>query len=486
MSIIYSEFKRKFSLSMCKNLKIRLGEMSFFNDFVNGSCGDLYPVIEKDEDCMEKVEKNRYTVENGSVKRFFCQFFPYATYEMTVKAQNGKAGFSFIFDGYEAQILVTGKTLTYICEAVEKKVDLPEYLEDEYTVMVSCRPSNFDIYFKNNDKAEYFYTFQDEKFETTNVYSKFSDSYVLMVASGTVTVKKVLTYIDNGIAIADIRPIRYENSEVMIEQGKIYFTASVRLQAGGFQGIFSWIPGTSEFDMTGALFYDSGDGKWCGDVAASVLYHRSEKQWYLWVCSFSHGHILGHSVFEGDIRFGVNVADIILMEKAAENADISVFKGFQDDEDPDFLYDENSQRWLMAICRINPQTQKYVYVFFESDHPFDGYKYIGQTLEGYETGGSFVKIDGEIFFVCGNDFNKISDYRIYSKSGMRNAVFNYPDGGFRGWGTVVPVKQGSRIRYYWLTFDRYRASDFNWSYGNLYFFESGMNNHNTASTKQSM
>ena len=54
---------------------------------------------------------------------------------------------------------------------------------------------------------------------------------------------------------------------------------------------------------------------------------------------------------------------------------------------------------------------------------------------------------------------------------MTEAKFNFPDGGFRGWGTVIPVKQGTRTRYYWLTFDRHRGSDYNWSYGNLYCFE---------------
>ena len=55
---------------------------------------------------------------------------------------------------------------------------------------------------------------------------------------------------------------------------------------------------------------------------------------------------------------------------------------------------------------------------------------------------------------------------------MQIAAFNYPDGGFRGWGTVVPIKLGSRNRYFWLTFDRHNGSNYNWSYGNLYCFEA--------------
>ena len=80
-NLFCSEFKRKFSVSMYKNLQIKLGEMSFFKDFVNDSRGDLYPVMQKSPDCVECVENNSYVIKCGTVKRLFCQFFPYASYE---------------------------------------------------------------------------------------------------------------------------------------------------------------------------------------------------------------------------------------------------------------------------------------------------------------------------------------------------------------------------------------------------------------------
>ena len=68
---------------------------------------------------------------------------------------------------------------------------------------------------------------------------------------------------------------------------------------------------------------------------------------------------------------------------------------------------------------------------------------------------------------------KRSDYRIYSKDGMKEVKFRHPDGGFRGWGAPFSVKMGSRTRYFWLTFDRHAGSSYEWSYGNLYCFELG-------------
>ena len=159
------------------------------------------------------------------------------------------------------------------------------------------------------------------------------------------------------------------------------------------------------------------------------------------------------------------------MEPAGAN-DVTAFLGFQGDEDPDFYYNEQEKMWYMAICRISLTTKKYRYMFFKSKNPFSDYTYIGQGHEGAETGGSFVNIDGETSFVCGNDFNKRANYRIYTKGGMQEAKFDFDDGGFRGWGTIIPVVMGSRKRYFWLTFDRHNGSSYNWSYGNIYCFEA--------------
>lgn len=472
MNLIYSEFKRKFSLSMYKNLKIKLGEMTFTKDFVNDTFGDLYPIIQQSADCIEKVENNFYILSKGHSKRLFCQFFPYATYEVSVNTTDGEIGFCFQLPNAETTVSVNKDKLICVCEKGINEVQLPSFIKRELTMIISCRPGAFDVYFKNQGKPEYVCTFYDETFKDSNTQSIFSNGYASLFVSGNITVKEVLSYIDNGVSIADIRPIKYEDGEILYEQGKIYLTASIRMQEGTFQGMFSWVPGTAEFQMTGALFYDCGDGKWRGYVAPVILYHRGNKQWYVWVSSFGHEHILAHSVFDGDPRFGVNVVDVEFMKKASSNDDISAFVGFVGDEDPDLFYDEKTDRWLMAICRINPKTKQYTYVFFESYNPFDGYTYIGRGPDGTETGGSFVKINGELLFVCGNNYNEKSDYRIYSKDGMKKASFNYPDGGFRGWGTVIPVKIGSRTRYFWLTFDRHNGSDYNWSYGNLYCFEA--------------
>ena len=465
-------FKRKFAFSMYKDLRLSLGRMTFAKDFVNDTRGNLYPVLEKSADCCENVQHNRYQVASGEVRRWFCQFFPFASYELSATVQNGCAGFVFqLPDDQQAQILLERSKVVFRAGKEEASVPVPAEAGVVPVLLVTCRPGAFDVYFNINGRPEFCTTFSAPEFKKSRYFQTFSNSGVSLLVRSDVCVKSVESFIDNGISIADIRPVRYEDGTVMVENGKIFLSVTIRQEAGGYQGILSWVPGTAEFELTGALFYDCGDGMWAGDVAASILFHRQRKEWLLWMTAFSHGHILGYGTMTGDPRFGVNVADVKLMDKAPESAPNEYFGGFTNDEDPDFYYDADCGKWRMAICRA--RNSGYRYFFFESDDPFTGYRFIGKGIkeEAAETGGSFVKIGNERFFICGNSSQKTSNYRIYSANGMSEARFDFPDGGFRGWGTLIPVPAGSRIRYYWLTFDRHLASSANWSYGNLYCFE---------------
>ncbi len=465
------KFNRLFSKSIHKNQKLSVAEMTFFKDFVDNENGDLYPVIYKSEDCEELVSDNKYLLKNGRSERFFCRFFPYATYEISASVSGGSVGFGFNFPADVLSLTFTEDKLCFSDGEINCDYELPKTEGSVTTMLVTCRPGEMDVYFKNDGKISFFVTIASKKLWHTNKQSVFENTSVCLAAQGKCEVFAVSSYIDNGIAIADIRAVRYENGSTMYENGKIYFTASVRMEKESFQGVFSWTPATSEFTLTGCIFFDCGDGVLCGDVASSLLYNRKTDKWMLWMCAFSHGHILGHSEFLGDVRFGINYVDAELMEKAAEDSDFTSFLGFEGDEDPDFYFDEDSGLWRMAICRLDTEKRQYKYVFFQSERPFDGYSYVCCGVEGCETGGSFVNIEGERCFICGNSFTEKSNYRIYCPDGLEIAEFDYPDGGFRGWGTVVPVQMGSRTRYFHITFDRHNAGDYNWSYGNLYCYE---------------
>ena len=106
MDITKAVFKRQFSMSMYKNLKLPLGRMTFTKDFVTETKrGDLYPVLYRSETCHESVEHNCYRVSQGIVERVIGQFFPYASYEMHGQSVDGAFGFGFQIKDAKAIIL---------------------------------------------------------------------------------------------------------------------------------------------------------------------------------------------------------------------------------------------------------------------------------------------------------------------------------------------------------------------------------------------
>ncbi len=468
------EFKRKFAVNFCKNKKFKLAEMSFYKDFVNDRRGDMYPLLAAGEE--EKVERGHYFARGGA-ERFFTALFPYASYEMTFAALEGACGFHFQTPLGDAKLLLSHENDTLSLLFGEERFALSRRFASGMTLLVTMRKNNFEVYLRDGDMPEFITEFRSDALDGIHFEKAFRASHVCVLTLGKSELKAVESHMDSGLSQADIRPVKYENGDIMIENGKMYFTLTVRTHEEKHQAVFSWIPGTAEFEMTGAVFFDSGDGAWCPDVATSLKFNRKTGKWLLWVCSFDHDHILGHAEFDGDIRFGLNVVDITLLPKADETNTLHDLVGFWGDEDPDFLYDETRGVWVFAVCRLMQSADKrsYGYYIFEGDSPFSYDRFIGCAENGEETGGSLIFLDGALHLVCGNSFRKRANYRVYTLPDMKafhELHFDYDDGGFRGWGTLVPIKCGTRTRLFHLTFDRHNSSSYNWSYGNLYCFEA--------------
>ncbi len=472
-------FRREFSLTLFKNKKLRLSEMSFQKDFVTTQKGDLYPIVERIGNVSEMLEGGKYqvTAENdGRILRYFTHHFPYASYEIAPNSFDGSIGLSLVGKDRRADIIISHDCDGIICTCGENTIKSGVRFERGMSFVITSRKESFDIYIKKENFPQYIGSFSLASFEDIIFEKEFMSTAACLYVSGNAVISSCESYIDCGVSQADIRPIKYENGETIVENGRIFLTMSIRPQENCFQGIFSWIPGTCEFELIGALFFDCGDGAWRNYLASSVVYDRTKKLWYIWTSSFNHKHILAHGVSDTDFRFGVNVIDVTFMEEMKDGCDDTEFLGKRQDEDPDIIFDEKNNRWLMAICRIVEDSdgdQNYRYFIFESDDPITGFRHIAHATCGAETGGGFLKTDDGIFFSCGNGFDKRAEYRVYKIPDMSNFEFircDHDDGGFRGWGCIIPVKKASRTKHYWLTFDRHGGSDWTWSYGNIYGF----------------
>ena len=475
------KFIRRFSLNLRKSLGVPLSKMTLTSDFTDTVRGDLYPLITKDEGTVETVAGARYSVCGGCAERMVAAFFPYATYKLHIESLVGSAGFAFVAGQVRCTVLLENDEWSTVITVTHgdgtERIKVCRELDGGICLTVTARPGFFDIYTEDGGEIRFIATVEVPSFAESNKNTFFGTAKVHSYLSGSAVISGMESCVDCGIGQADIRPFRYENGDVIMENGRIFITFSARMQAGEYQGVFSWVPGTEDIKMVGALFYDSGDGYTRGEVATAYIFDRRDSTWYMWQRNAGGGHVLAKTSFKGDIRYGVNTVDVeTLPLMTAENMDDTKVLGKRGDEDPDFMYDEARGKWLFAICRLAEETKKYQYFFFESDHPHEGYEYVGRGPAGEETGGSIVKLDGRVCFVCGNSFKDKSDYRVYEWGKFdefTNLSSDYPDGGFRGWGTVIPIRYGTRYRYFWLTFDRVQmCKSYNWSYGNLYCFEA--------------
>ena len=757
-------FHRLFSINPYRSLRMKLCEMSFCKDWPHTDRGEPYPIVREVGAALgEKVEGGRIAFSAdapGERARLIGRFFPYASSEVCVDALDGegaRVGLEFAVRSGSGSPY-TAADAPGLCVFVERAGAEVCVCHEEFVggrslgvvrhgtraftpggvLFVSAHGAFFDV----SLGREFVCAIQAEGFSDICRRSAFMNAgvslYVALPAGGRAAVSRAESFLDGGLSHADMKPVRYEDGTPILENGRLFLTLSSRLQAGAYQYVVSWNPSTCELRPEGAIFFDYGDGRWCADVAISLLYHRERREWLFWATAFSHGHILCHGTSAGDPRFGITALDATLMEaqkpgsdvsngglpiqtsvaemdgglartkdcacgkvgaartsasddvlsvqagdcgaemdgglartedcacgkagavrvfasdevlsaqagwrvaeiadgrtrtkdcacgkagaarasasddvlsvqaggrvaemadgqtrtkdcacgkvgaarafasdevlsvqaggrvaemdggqaqtkecacgkagaarafasdevlsvqaggRVAEMADgqartkdcacgkvgaarafasdevlsvqvgaarasasddvLSVQAGGRGasvaeldddtlwlaktgDEDPDFTYDRERGKWYMTICR-SVKGAGYRYFLFESDEPFSGYRHVCHTESGENTGGLMVRIRGRRALVCGSDFKARAEYRVYPLgdfSHFQRLTCDFDDGGFRGWGSLMPVPCGNRTKYVWMTFDRHNGSDYNWSYGNLYAYEA--------------
>ena len=697
-------FHRLFSINPYRSLRMKLCEMSFYKDWPHTDRGEPYPIVrEVGAAPGEKVEDGRIAFSAdapGERARLIGRFFPYASSEVCVDALDGegaRVGLEFAARSGRGSPY-TAEDAPGLCVFVERAGAEVCVCHEEFVggrslgvvrhgtraftpgdaLFVSAHGAFFDV----SLGRELVCTIQAEGFSDICRRSAFMNAgvslYVALPAGGRAAVSRAESFLDGGLSHADMKPVRYEDGTPILENGRLFLTLSSRLQAGAYQYVVSWNPSTCELRPEGAIFFDYGDGRWCADVAISLIYHRERREWLFWATAFSHGHILCHGTSAGDPRFGITVLDATLMEAQKPDSDVSndalpiqtsgaemdgelaqtkecacgkagaarasasddvlsvqagvtrisssdyalsaqaggrvaevagglartkecacgkagaarafssddvlsvqvgaarasasddvlsvqaggrvaemdggltqtkdcacgkagaartsasdevlsvqaggrvaemadgqartkdcacgkvgAVRAFASDdvlsvqaggrgasvaeldddtlwlaktgdEDPDFTYDRERGKWYMTICR-SVKGAGYRYFLFESDEPFSGYRHVCHTESGENTGGLMVRIRGRRALVCGSDFKARAEYRVYPLgdfSHFQRLTCDFDDGGFRGWGSLMPVPCGNRTKYVWMTFDRHNGSDYNWSYGNLYAYEA--------------
>ena len=312
---------------------------------------------------------------------------------------------------------------------------------------------------------------QDFDLRAKERISAFQTRLYVEVERGRAAFNEVAMVLSTGIGQADIRPITYENGDLFLDRGRIWYTMSVRGRAlpHHVQGVFSMDPTVFDLKLEGYILFDRNDGLLRNEIASHIFYDRKSKLWRGLTTGFSAYANPGKEKKQllavesrKDPRFGFSIM------KAAP------FGVVGDIEDPHILFDEKAGKWRILTCE---NYEGYKAVILESDIWNKGYKKIYGPVEHNSTGTSMQRIDGKLFCFSGSSEGKIFIYSYPDLEEAGTLKMDLPpwdlSSNTRVWPNVVELPEGYPFRFVALMMDRFNYPGMkgpNWTYGALYLY----------------
>src|SRR5690606_38108257 len=102
----------------------------------------------------------------------------------------------------------------------------------------------------------------------------FHSSLYVKLNTGNVSVTKVTSVLGSGMGLADIRAITYENGDPFLDQGRLWYTMTMRGRAlpHHIQGVFSLNPTVFDLKFEGIIVFDQNDGLLRNEVTSHIFF----------------------------------------------------------------------------------------------------------------------------------------------------------------------------------------------------------------------
>ncbi len=417
-------------------------------------------------------------------------FNPFATYTISLDSCQGagEVGFRFSDNDDTEQFLVTVKFNDGQLNGAHLKVvkdsetladhsiavNQDEKLLMKGKVILQMLGSGLNVYLQDQGIPRVigqsdFNNYLDLRKKT--YLNNFQTQLFVELNNGEVQIAKATIALTTGIGQADIRAITYEDGTPLLDQGRLWYTMSIRGRAlpHHVQGVFSMNPSVFDLKLEGVILFDRNDGLLRNEIASHIFYDRNEEVW--------RGLTTGFSAFAFpkkekkqllavestiDPRFGFS---IMKAEPSGIVGDI---------EDPHVLFDPEVNKWRILTCENH---DGYKAVILESDYWNKDYVRIAGPVEYNSTGTSIQKIGDQFFCFSGSSERKIF---IYTYPDLKEAGYLQMDlppwddsAGTRVWPNVVQLPDGYPFKYVALMMDRYNFPGLkgpNWTYGALYLY----------------
>ena len=421
---------------------------------------------------------------------WFGGFNPFATYTIDLAAfvGEGDLGFEFSPADKSAQFFVNiGYKEGFIDDAVlkitrEGKTVIEKSIATNFrkrhittgTIVLQMLGSGLNLYLQSkglplvigqSDFNQYLDLRKKE------CISSFQSSLYLHLKSGEITVRSAKSMLGPGMGLADIRAITYEDGAPLLNQGRLWYTMSIRGRAlpHHLQGVFSMDPTVFDIKLEGVVVFDRSDGLLRNEIASHIFYDRKESVWRGLTTGFSAYANPGKEKKQlltiesrRDPRFGFSVMQA------------TPFGMVGDIEDPHLLFDEEAGKWRMLTCE---NRSGYKAIMLESDHWDRDYQLIAGPVEHNSTGVSIQKIGNKRYCFSGSSERKVLVYTYPDLKEAGTLDMDLPpwddSSRTRIWPNVVEAPEGFPFRYVALMMDRYNYPGLegpNWTYGALYLY----------------
>jgi len=417
-------------------------------------------------------------------------FNPFATYTLDLASLRGETELGFRFSGGDNQegCFITVSCLDSVLTGVKFRViqmgelvvdssiaiNLKEGIKLKSRLILQMLGSGLTLYMQDEGLPEVIgqidYSAHID-LRKKQYINHFQSHLFLRIKGGEVGIHRADVTLTTGVGLADIRAITYENGDPLLDQGRLWYTMSIRGRAlpHHVQGVFSMDPGVFDITLEGIVVFDRKDGLLRNEIASHIFYDRNKKLWRGITTGFSAYANLEKEkkqllVIEStrDPRFGFSVMNAL------------PFGMVGDMEDPHILYDADAEKWRMLGC-VNQKGYKAV--MWESERWNQDYKQIAGPVAHNSTGTSIQKIGNTLYCFSGSSEREIFIYSYPDLKEVGTLKMDLPpwdkSSGTRVWPNVVQLPEAYPFPYVALMMDRFNFPGLqgpHWSYGALYLY----------------
>ncbi len=427
----------------------------------------------------------------GSALRWVGGFNPFATYDLVIARTTGEGSVGMTFlHSTNGDALATGlqfkdgkpesitwKVLVAGQQVAEEKWPVPAgTVADNLTLRAQMSSVGVNLLLESAGKSvlvgyadfsKHFDLRERDRIQRID----FAVSAELK-ADAQVQLAEASAYLSPGSGQADLRAITNEEGEPLLEEGRLWFTITLRGRAlpHQLQGVFSLNPSVFDLRFEGVIVFDMDDGLLRNDHASHIYRDSKTGFWRGWTTGFS---ALGEA--------GKNEEKAILAITSVRDPrrGFSIMKArpiglVGAHEDPHGIYDKEAGKWRLLLCEHG---KKYRAAMYESDRWDGGFTRLAGPVDMDSTGTMIQKFGNKRFALFGS-----ADRKIYIRSypGLEPAgelKVELPPwndaNGTRIWPNVIPLPEGYPAPYIALMMDRVNFPAMpkaNWTYGALYLY----------------